>query len=289
MAGIESFYHLSKNYFDKPLVYGETNLIQIGRLYCKPNAEVELHTHGNFFELTIVTEGKGVITTNDVPVKVNKGDIYLSLPCESHKIVSESTEPLKYDFIAFWPNNGSVRAEYERIIEKYYLPNNRVFHSERIRNLVSSIVTELEGNKDFSTCLLDCYFKELVIYIVRSFKKITPEKHSENVTVSEALCYKIMNYIDTHIYSIKNLSELSIITDYSYGYLSNIFKRTTNDTLLNYYQKRRLETARLLILENRLKINEIAEMLNYSSAYALSKAFSKYYGISPRNYRNSEK
>ena len=286
MAGTESFYHLSKNYFEKPLSYGENSLIQIGRLYCKPDAEIELHIHGNYFELTIVTEGNRIITTNGIPVRVTKGDIYLSLPCESHKIKSGSEEPLKYDFIAFLPDNNSIRTEFEQIIENYYSANSRVFHSERIRNLVSNAVAELESDKIYKDELLECFFKELVIYIVRSFKKITPEKHSENVTAAEALCYKLMNYIDTHIYSIKTLNDLCEITDYSYGYLSNVFKNTTNDTLLNYYQKRKLETARLLVVENRLKVNEIAEMLNYSSGYALSKAFTKYFGVSPRNYRN---
>lgn len=288
MLIVENFYHLSKDYFEEPLFYGGTSLIQIGRLYCKPNAVVALHTHGNYFELTIVTEGKGEITTNGVPMVVEKGDIYLSLPCESHEIKSDGEEPLKYDFIAFVSTQTAICEEFEYITENYYSATNRVFHSERIRKIVSSAIAELEGNKPFGDELLNCILKELVIYVIRSFKKIPPEKHSENVTAAEVLCYKVMNYIDTHIYTIKNLSELSAITDYSYGHLSNVFKKTTNDTLLNYFYKRKLETARLLILENRLKISEIAEMLNYSSGYALSKAFTKHYGISPRNYRNEK-
>ena len=33
--------------------------------------------------------------------------------------------------------------------------------------------------------------------------------------------------------------------------------------------------------ENKMKIGEIAEQLNYSSVYAFSKAYKKKYGISP--------
>ena len=78
------------------------------------------------------------------------------------------------------------------------------------------------------------------------------------------------------------------MTDYSYGYLSAIFKKTTNNTISDYYHNRKLETARMLLLEDGLKIIEISEMLNYSSVYALSKSFTKHFGVSPRNYRNSE-
>ena len=94
-----------------------------------------------------------------------------------------------------------------------------------------------------------------------------------------------MNYIDTHIYSIKKLEDLAKITDYSYGYLSALYKKTTSNTLSDYYHEKKMDAARLLILENKYKIIEIAEMLNYTSVYSFSKAFTKRYGISPRNYK----
>ena len=278
-------YHLNKNYFDKPLALGEVVLYQAGRLYCGSSMVVPLHIHGDYFELTIVTDGKGVITTNSIPVEVQKGDIYLSLPCESHEIVSDKDDPLKYDFFAFLCVQKEMLEEFQNIAENYYTPTNRVFHSERIRTLVSTAVAELDGDKKYSKELLESVFREIIIYFIRSFSKIKPEKHSENVTAAEVLCYKLMNYIDTHIYSLKNLVELSDFTDYSYGYLSSVFKRTTGNSLVVYYRERRLEAARILITENRLKITEISEMLGYSSVYSFSKAFSKRYGVSPREYR----
>ena len=52
----------------------------------------------------------------------------------------------------------------------------------------------------------------------------------------------------------------------------------------DYYQTRRLDMAKLLILEKKLKINQIAETLNYSSLYSFSKAFKSKYGGSPSRY-----
>ena len=98
-----------------------------------------------------------------------------------------------------------------------------------------------------------------------------------------------MHYIDTNIYSIKKLSDLSEKFSYNYSYLSDFFKRNTGNTIVNYYRTRRLYTARLLINEGLLKINKISEMLNYSSVYAFSKAFKTEYGISPKKYALSVK
>lgn len=282
-----SNYHLNKGYFENPLMLGGIKIYQIGRLYSKPSIVVPLHIHGDYFELTIVTDGKGVITTNGVPVQVQKGDIYLSLPCESHEIVSDKDNPLKYDFFAFLCIDEQKRDEFQYITENYYSPNARVFYSERIRSLVGTAIAELDGNKQFSHELLECIFREIMIYVIRGFNKIKPEKYSQNITAAEVLCYKLMNYVDTHIYSIKSLKELSSFFDYSYGYLSSLFKKTTGNSLADYYRERKLEAARILITENRLKATEISEMLGYSSVYAFSKAFTKRFFMSPREYRKN--
>ena len=90
-----------------------------------------------------------------------------------------------------------------------------------------------------------------------------------------------MNYIDTHIYSLCNLCELTEKFKYNYSYLSSLFKKTTNKTLAEYFRNRKLETAKALVIEKNKKIGEIAEMLNYSSTFAFSKAFKEKYGVSP--------
>ena len=98
-----------------------------------------------------------------------------------------------------------------------------------------------------------------------------------------------MHYIDTHIYSMKNLYELADALGYSYGYLSGMYHSTTANTLVSYYQEKKLDVARQLLEENRLTVTKIAEMLNYASVYAFSKAFRKHYGVSPRAYGNEKR
>lgn len=277
-------YHLSRNYFQNPLKFGNTYVSQIGRLFCTSKMVIDTHIHLDLFELTIVTDGKGVITTNNVSVPVEKGDIYLSLPCDSHKIVSDAEKPLKYDFFAFTCDDEYFKQDLEHIVQNYHSANTRIFHDERVRSLISNAIAELNQAHIYSPQLLCSIFQQVIIYIIRGFQEITPEKYSDTVTHAEALCYRLMNYIDTHIYSLKNLEDLSEITDYSYGYLSALFKKTTSNTLSSYYQEKKLDAARLLILEKKYKITEIADMLNYASVYSFSKAFTNRYGVSPRNY-----
>lgn len=278
-------YHLDYRFFDNPLNFDALSLYQIGRMYCGASQEISEHIHPNLFELTIVTEGDGQIFSSRVATRVKRGDIYLSLPCDTHKIVSSHESPLKFDFIAFGEVTEPFAEELEKICEQYHFPDIRVFHSEQIVSIVASAIAEIKREKPFSAQLLPLLFKEMLIHLVRVFQNIKPEKTILAATQAEVLCYRLMNYIDTHIYSMKTLEELAAITDYSYGYLSTVFKKTTGNTLSHYYREKKINAARLMLLENRLKITEISDMLGYASVYAFSKAFTTGYGISPRAYR----
>lgn len=278
-------FHLNRTFFSNPLEFDSILLLQIGRMFCKNDTVIEPHIHTNLYELTIVTDGKAIISTNDVPTQVKKGDIYLSHPGDIHKIVSDRNEPLKYDFFAFRLNNQEFIDAFQRIAQDYALPTTRVFHDDRIRYLIGNAIIELDSDAKYKDELLNLLFKQILIYVIRGFENITPNKNNAYVTKAELLCQRLMNYIDTNIYSIKNLEEICPVFNYSYGYLSTIYKKTTSNTLFDYFHTKRFDAARLLLIENRLSITQISELLNYTSVYSFSKAFKEYYGLSPKNYK----
>ena len=90
-----------------------------------------------------------------------------------------------------------------------------------------------------------------------------------------------MNYIDSHIFSLNNLQQIATAMNYNYNYLSTIFKKHTNQTISDYCQNAKLKTAKLLIEENKLTVTKIAELLNFSSDYVLSRAYKRKYDFHP--------
>lgn len=278
-------YHIEKNYLKQPRVFGDFLLFQIGRLYCGPHTVVTPHAHINLFELTIVTGGRGIVTTNGVAIPVERGDIYLSFPGDFHAIASNEDDPLKYDFCAFNTTNPEFVADFERIVENYMSADRRIIRDEKISSLVRSAITDIDGDRRYSYEMLIASFGQMTIRILRNFLERDIEDDNINVSDPAMLCYRLMNYIDTHICTINGLSEISKITNYNYSYLSSLFKRVTGGTLLDYYKNRRLETGCLLVLEGQFSISYIAELLNYSSIYTFSRAFKDKYGLSPEQYR----
>ena len=264
-----------------PKIFGDVSLLQIGRRYCDEDEIIYPHTHQDYFELTIVTGGEGTVYSNGESFFVKSGDCHLSIPCDIHEIRANKNSKLEYDYFSFKLAIGELRTELGKISRKLFGQNSRVFTDPKIANLIANAISEFSSEKPYSNEILQNIFNQITIYLIRDFNDV--EHQTSKFSENEILCYQIMNYIDTHIYSIQNLESIAPRFNYNYSYLSNLFKKTTGKKLSDYFQSRKLETAKVLILEKKYKVSEIASMLGYSSPFSFSKAFKQKYGFSPKN------
>ena len=281
MPTAKTRYHLDNLYVDNPLKFGNVYLIQIGRRYCEAEEIIPPHLHLNWFELTLISKGKGVVVTNGKEYPVKTGDIYLSFPCDIHEIRADKGDKLEYDFFSFYCEDKALKRDLKNITQTFMESEERIFQDEKIAELIKNAINEFPIKDNlYSNVLLTDIFHLVLIYLIRNFS--STKKQASNVSNAEVLCFQLMNYIDTHIYSLEKLEDLAPRFNYNYSYLSKLFKTTTGKTLLEYYHSRKMQIAKTLILEKKKKINEIAEMLGYN-LYSFSKSFKATYGISPKN------
>ena len=265
-----------------PRQYKGFDLLQIGTAYCKPQAEVEKHAHDKYFELTAVLSGGGEVFANNVSVPVGKGDIFVSFPYDTHAIKAGAMG-MDYKFVSFYLKDELLLSEFERLAILYGTPCDRVVRNETLSTSIMGAISETLMPGDYHDSYLEAVFTQLLLGLLRTFKNQSAKGAVPGKR--EQLCYQVMDYINTHIYSIRSLKELSEHFRYDYAYLSKIFTKTTSKSISEYYSFRRLETARELIGEGGRSISDIAEMLGYSSIYPFSKAFKRQYGVSPREYK----
>ena len=67
--------------------------------------------------------------------------------------------------------------------------------------------------------------------------------------------------------------------------LKSGFKAMTGTTVMQYCIEKRIEAARLLLKENRHSIAEIGSIVGYEDHSAFSRAFRRYSGVSPKEWR----
>lgn len=105
---------------------------------------------------------------------------------------------------------------------------------------------------------------------------------SYNKLVDEAKEYISANYGDNEISITKICQHLHI----SSGYFSNIFKKETKMTFVNYLMGVRMDAAQELLATTDLKAFEIAERVGFADPNYFSFCFRKKFGVSPKEYRS---
>ena len=276
---MNKWYHLDKPHIQNPLKCDRFLLYQTGRIFCDQNYAVDEHSHLEWIELTVVTDGVGKVSANGIAVPVKKGDVFVSFPCDTHQVISSPDNPLKFDFLTFYPTDENTLKSLESLFIKFASAQNRVISGQKIAPLVQEVIVEVDSNALYSQKLISSILEQISIHLIRSFE--SGETITQKTSATQ-LCYSIMNYIDTHVYTLQKLEDVAPKFNYNYRYLTTLFKKTTGKTLHEYFQSRKLETAKVLISENKYKICEISSMLNYSSPFAFSKAFKNKFNVSPK-------
>lgn len=234
----EAKYHLTQNHLRTPLDFEGFRLHQIGRLHCGSGMVIGQHLHYGWFEITAVTEGNGEVFTGNIGTKVKAGDIYFSFPCDMHDIRSSREAPLKYDFLSFSTELSPFKEELDGIMERLS-PENRVFSDPAYQPLLGGTHAERRKRRQAYKDAYrlsdkgnsDLYYQRSC---GRSSSKAAPYGKPQRGNAAVELCFQLMNYINTHLFSMKSLSELSGLTGYNYSYLSTLIQadNVTDLTLL---------------------------------------------------------
>lgn len=106
---------------------------------------------------------------------------------------------------------------------------------------------------------------------------------------SQILCEKAMQIIERD-YVDQSLSLVGVSNSIhvSPNYLSALIKKETGASFVDLLTKKRIETARELVLGSSMKMREIAERCGYSDQHYFSYCFKKYCGISPNAMRQEK-
>lgn len=108
---------------------------------------------------------------------------------------------------------------------------------------------------------------------------------SETDAVIRAKRYIADNYEDAEL----SLSRVAEHVGLNEKYFTNRFTRETGETFSAYVSSLRMEKAKELLRTTSFKVYEIAEMSGYHSVEHFNRVFKKQVGISPMQYRKSDK
>ena len=253
-------------------------------IYFGKSAEGEYvpdHLHGSLYEITVVTEGFGTMYTDGIPTAVKKGDVYLSFPFDHHKIESDSSCRMCFDFISFTVTNPEYASEFAKIWIDNISAQKRLRACSEIADIISAFLNERQnGIDEYKNEIYDILLSRLIItYISRFGSDIGKASNNAN------LCCEIISYIDANFYDIKHLRDIGTALGYHYNYLSGVFRNSTKLSLDKYYTTRKMEIARTLLAKEGTTVTKTAKILGYSDVQSFSKSFYKHFLKHPKDIK----
>ena len=143
------------------------------------------------------------------------------------------------------------------------------------------------GVEPFLSALEDCFcFSEMHELLRKEAGSFFRDLSSHSP--DSAPVYLIREYIRAH-YGDPMLStkEISEHVSLSASYACTVFKNETGKTLNQYLTEYRMEKAKKYLADPRGTVSDVAEKCGYNDSNYFGKAFKKYTGLSPSEYRES--
>ena len=99
----------------------------------------------------------------------------------------------------------------------------------------------------------------------------------------------IKEYVARNIEKDISLTQASNYLSMDYSYFSKYFKQMTGQSFSRYVMSEKMKYCEKLMRESNIKIHELAYKMGYNNASNFSRAFYKYTGKWPTEYKNTKK
>ena len=232
-----------------------------------------------FFEMTngqrpwdvflVITEGSFSFTLDGETFTVEENEIAY-FPMNKY-FERQVTSPISFHQFAF--NTDPSHPYYAKLkAGKLSIPKKDV------RRIIKDLecLLHLPDIKD----LHSHYIEHMIVqnYIHKRQHDISPKGYPESIVT-------VIQYMNEHLDEKIDVDVLADLVHMSHVGLLKKFKQHTGHTLAHYLIMRRMSLAKQLLLENTLRVNEIALRCGYANSYYFSNAFREYYKVSPRKFR----
>lgn len=248
--------------------------------------EVNRHSHDDYYEIIIVTEGTINHTVNEYPYTQKIGDVIILAPNTVHSINSLNDEFAKHYNIAIKKDHFSAFLGNKEVL-KYELNTSGAYYIE-LKEVTYKYIYDLIlkiDNERYDA--LGYTLVETVIYSIISEILLNIRSTSDKENRVAYLCKDAIRRINNYSLITKKATEIYEMYPVSHTAFVKEFKKITGKTLVSYLAEKKLAYARNLLLTTDYSILEISAMLEYDSLSHFIRIFKSNYGETPYKYRKN--
>ncbi|MGL6174957.1 MAG: AraC family transcriptional regulator [Cellulosilyticaceae bacterium] len=235
-----------------------------------------LHHH---VELVYMLEGSSKAFVESQSYDLHAGDIFITFPNQIHQYQKVDEE--KSIVLIFPPD---ICPEYKTIFMGY-LPHSPLIKSNSTsKNLLSffeNIITQNDCPSSHSKLILKGYFLILLgkLFEMLDLQPVTSERTD--------ILKEILIYCSHHYMNDLKLQDLERDLHISRYRISHLLNQKLHISFNDYINMLRISYACNIILSDDIKITSIAYLVGFNNPRSFNRAFLKYTGLTPRDYRST--
>ncbi|RAV01439.1 AraC family transcriptional regulator [Paenibacillus sp. YN15] len=252
------------------------------------------HRH-DFLEISLVIGGYGEEVVNGAAHPMMPGTLSLVLPFHVHELRANPGQPLRlYNCMFGVEMLRSVGEELERLKERLLEGSaRRMFlqlseaETGKLAALFEELREEYDQRRSLRSAMLKTRLTELLIRVDRLQNGGAEGQPEQERPGMPEKVWKVVSYMHNRYQEQLSLSGLANTFHMNRTYLSEELRRHTGKSFLQLLHEIRLRQACALLASTDMTICAIAYEAGYGSSQTLHKAFLKYKGTTPGEYRGS--
>ncbi len=232
-------------------------------------------------QIIYCVRGSGVLKINGEEHDINAGDGFYLPPNVPHEYYP-TDEIWETHWITF------EGREIPNIMQYIKLEQARVFRIHDINSLdaiFKKMLYLMRTNYYYGGQQCSAYLYQFFI----EFNRVVNMQNGTQDSAKLNQLQPVIDYLNTNYRKDITLAELSDLIGLSPQYLCRLFKECLNLRPFEYLARKRVQQAKLLLLEDKLNINEIASEVGYNDCSYFCAVFKRHEMLSPAEFRNLNK
>lgn len=254
------------------------------------------HKHTQL-EICLVKSGVGKYKTPNKEYSMMPGDVFFFRSNEVHYITEVSPEEemdllnIQFEPHLLWASNNSRRSNaLMNIISKSQIISNRLDrdnpHIGDIIKLILNIENEFLNKSIEYLFMIEINLSTIFVNLIRYFYSNNLDDNSFQIDISTFDAIEAsMVYMQEHLTEPINLDELAAVANMSKAYYSTLFKKINGITPWDHIVSKRIDLAISCLQNESQTMLELALKCGFNSTANFNRAFKKYTGKTPSEYK----
>lgn len=236
------------------------------------------------YELFIITEGTLYLSYNEEDFTIKSGEYILLPPSNGWR------QGFKEAYSAFyWMHFSTPAFKQVQVTEPtddtiFTIPQTgRIPKPEKIVVLMKQLQDSVKSN--YPAITLDAMTTSIMTELYGQLCLNEPIQIKS--PFQKQIYSDILDYIQLNLSNNLKVSDVATYFGYNEKYLSHLFSELSGMPLKQMITQRKMEAANFMLTDTNTPIADIAKSLGFPDSHNFSRAYKKFTGLSPSEYRNA--